>query len=120
MKVVRKSDTPEVPATAPIFVGTVHSRPLIEAATNAPVTVSLVRFSGGGRNKRHIHSVDQLLYITEGDGIVASDERENRVGAGDIVHIPAGEIHWHGAAPGTNMAHLSILPPGGQTTIVED
>jgi quercetin dioxygenase-like cupin family protein len=119
VKVVRTGDTPEIPATAPIFVGTVHSRPLIDAATNPAVSVTLVRFSEGGRNRRHIHSVDQVLYVTEGEGIVASDQQENRVTTGDIVHIPAGEIHWHGAVPGGMMAHLSILPPG-QTTIIED
>jgi quercetin dioxygenase-like cupin family protein len=111
MKVVRTGDSPEVLATAPIFVGTVHSRPLITKETNEAVTVTLVRFSDGGKNKRHIHSADQMLYITEGNGIVASESEEHHVSAGDIVHVPAGEVHWHGAEPGANMAHLSILPP---------
>lgn len=118
MKVLRKGDSPEVPATAPIFIGTVHSRPLVDAATSQQVTVTLVRFTDAARNRRHTHTADQILYITEGDGIVANDERENAVTAGDIVHVPAGEIHWHGAAPGHSMAHLSILPPS-RTEVVE-
>ena len=111
MKVVRKSEGGEVLATAPIFVGTVHSRPLIPADVSPNVTVTLVRFTDGAKNKRHTHSADQILYITEGQGIVADDQGENHVGAGDIVHVPAGSIHWHGAEPGRDMAHLSILPP---------
>jgi len=118
MKVVRTTDSPETPATAPIFIGTVHSRPLIPREVSEAVTVTLVRFSDGGRNKRHIHTADQILYITEGDGIVASESHEHHVSTGDIVHVPAGEVHWHGAEPGRDMAHLSILPPC-ETTVVE-
>jgi len=118
MNVVRKADSPEVPATAPIFVGTVHSRPMITREMDEAVTVTLVRFSDGGKNKRHTHTADQILYITEGDGIVASESHEHHVEAGDIVHIPAGEVHWHGAQPGKNMAHLSILPPS-ETKVVD-
>jgi quercetin dioxygenase-like cupin family protein len=111
MKVVRVGDSPEVPATAPLFVGTVHSRPLIDREASPAVTVNMVRFSDGARNKRHTHTADQILYITDGRGIVASETHEHVVAAGDIVHIPAGEVHWHGAVPGGAMAHLSILPP---------
>ena len=119
MKVVRVGDSPEVLTTAPLFIGTVHSRPLITADDSQQVTVNLVRFSDGARNRRHTHSADQLLYVTEGQGIVADEAQEHRVGAGDIVHVPAGTVHWHGAAPGADMAHLSILPPC-ETRQVED
>jgi quercetin dioxygenase-like cupin family protein len=94
-----------------LFIGTVHSRPLIDRETSPAVTVNLVRFSDGARNKRHTHTADQILYITDGHGIVASETHEHVVAAGDIVHIPAGEVHWHGAVPHGAMAHLSILPP---------
>lgn len=118
MKVVREDRSAETRATAPIFNGTVHSRPLIPRDISPAVAVSMVRFSDGGRTKRHTHSVDQVLYIADGHGIVATDTQENQVAAGDIVHVPAGEIHWHGAQPGRDMAHLSILPPG-ETTVLD-
>ncbi len=111
MKVVREDKSQEQPATAPIFNGTVHSRALIPRELSPAVSVSMVRFTDGGRTKRHTHSADQILYIADGHGIVATDTEENQVTAGDIVHVPAGEIHWHGAQPGRDMAHLSILPP---------
>lgn len=119
MNVVRKDDSQEQPATAPIFIGTVHSRPLIPREVSEKVTVTLVRFTDGGKNKRHTHSADQILYITEGDGIVASESHEHEVTAGDIVHVPAGEVHWHGAQPHRHMAHLSILPPC-ETVVLDD
>jgi quercetin dioxygenase-like cupin family protein len=119
MHVVRTGDSSERPVeNNPIFIGTVHMRPLIPAEVSPNVTVSLVRFTDGARNKRHIHSADQILYITEGDGIVADAEAEHRVSAGDIVHVGAGTAHWHGAQEGKSMAHLSILPPC-KTDIVE-
>jgi quercetin dioxygenase-like cupin family protein len=118
MKVVRKSEGGEALATAPIFVGTVHSRPLIPANVSPNVTVTMVRFSDGARNKRHTHTADQILYITSGQGIVADGHGEQHVAEGDIVHVPAGDIHWHGAEPGKDMAHLSILPPC-KTDVVE-
>jgi quercetin dioxygenase-like cupin family protein len=33
--------------------------------------------------------------------------------AGDVVHTPSGEWHWHGAAPGHFMTHLSITEAPG-------
>ncbi|MGE0598501.1 MAG: cupin domain-containing protein [Dehalococcoidia bacterium] len=119
MKVVREDKSAETRATAPIFNGTVHSRPLIPADLSPAVSVTMVRFTAGGRTRRHTHTADQILYIADGHGIVATDSEENHVTAGDIVHVPAGEIHWHGAEPGRDMAHLSILPPS-QTKVLDD
>jgi quercetin dioxygenase-like cupin family protein len=31
------------------------------------------------------------------------------IGSGDVVSIPAGQRHWHGAGPDTSMTHLAIL-----------
>ncbi len=118
MKVIRLGDSNEAQASAPIFIGTVHTRPLVDKETSPAVTVNMVHFTAGGRTKRHTHSADQILYITDGQGIVADEAHENEVRAGDIVHVPAGEVHWHGAAPGGEMAHLSILPPC-ETNVLE-
>jgi quercetin dioxygenase-like cupin family protein len=109
MKVLRHNDTPENPAIAPIFVGEVRARDLV--VDDAQVTVRLVRFLDGAKNVLHVHTADQVLYITEGHGLVGTRDREHVVEAGDIVHIPEGEAHWHGAQPGQEMAPLSILPP---------
>ncbi len=111
MKVVRNGEAPEAAANSPLFVGVAHASRLVTAEDSAQVTVSLVRFTSGGRNRFHVHGADQVLYITEGRGIVADSEHEHHVTAGDIVHVPAGERHWHGAEEGHDMAHLSILPP---------
>jgi quercetin dioxygenase-like cupin family protein len=73
------------------------------------VRVSAVRFTPSTRTAWHSHVVGQTLYVTEGRGLVQS-----RGGAiaeirpGEVIHTPADEWHWHGAAPGHFMTHLSI------------
>jgi quercetin dioxygenase-like cupin family protein len=118
MKVLRRSDTPETPAVAPIFEGAVTRRDMISRSDSSQVTVTLVRFLEGAKNHLHVHTADQVLYITEGRGLVGNRDGDHEVEAGDIAHIPAGEPHWHGARPGRDMAHLSILPPC-ETRLVE-
>ena len=118
MHVIRNDPSAPAVSTQPIFRGEVRPRPIVEAAQSSEVRVLLVRFAAGGRNVFHRHSYDQVLYITEGEGIVADQHEEHRVRAGDTVVIPAGEAHWHGATPDSAMAHLAIGRPG-ETTIVE-
>lgn len=74
--------------------------------------VNDVEFRAGGRTKWHTHTFEQVLIITEGAGIVATDESEQLVSSGDIVMINAGERHWHGAQPDCSMKHVSINGPG--------
>jgi quercetin dioxygenase-like cupin family protein len=52
----------------------------------------------GARNKMHIHSSDQVLFVTKGKDIATEADHEV-IGVGDVVHIPAEEKHWHGAMP---------------------
>jgi quercetin dioxygenase-like cupin family protein len=76
---------------------------------------SIVNFTAGSRNKFHQHTSDQILIVTEGTGVVATDQEEKTVTAGDVVLIPAGENHWHGAPGATPMSHITIQVKGSQT-----
>ncbi|MEM1533875.1 MAG: hypothetical protein QXL60_01680 [Nitrososphaerota archaeon] len=42
-------------------------------------------------------------------GFVGDEREEKEVREGDIVLIPAGERHWHGAAPDSELSHLAII-----------
>ena len=53
--------------------------------------------------------------MTHGRGIIATESEQIEITAGDVVLIPAGERHWHGAVPGGEMTHFSILTPGPLT-----
>ena len=56
----------------------------------------------------HVHDFDQVLYVTKGEGIIATEKEEIRITPGDFVVIPAGEKHWHGATPESDFAHIAI------------
>jgi quercetin dioxygenase-like cupin family protein len=54
---------------------------------------AIVIFPPGARNKIHTHSREQVLFVTEGRGIVATENEEVEVTKGDIILIPAYEKH---------------------------
>lgn len=73
---------------------------------------SLTTFGIGGRLNWHTHDSEQILYVTEGRGIVATKREEYLLTPGMVVYIPAGEIHWHGATDDSSMTHLNIQKAG--------
>ena len=73
---------------------------------------ALTTFGIGGRLNWHKHDSEQILFVTEGRGIVATKDEEHVITAGCIVYIPAGENHWHGATPESSMTHLNIQKAG--------
>lgn len=81
------------------------------------VVIGNVTFEPGCRNNWHIHHATsgggQLLLVTAGRGYYQEWEKEAReLHPGDVVHIPAGVKHWHGAAPDSWFQHLAIEVPG--------
>ena len=101
----------------PIFRGDVDYQTVV-GDESKDLRLSEVTFKNGAVNTWHVHSCDQILVITDGEGIVADGGEERRVAAGDVAFIPANTRHWHGAQPGRDMTHWSILA-NGKTTIVD-
>ena len=78
--------------------------------------IANLSFMPGARTKDHIHHTsDQVVYVLEGKGILAAEGREEVVGPGTVIHIPAGEKHWHGATKDASFLHISILVRGETT-----
>ncbi len=46
--------------------------------------------------------------------MVANEREQREINVGDVVHIKAGERHWHGAKADTTMGHITITLAGGQ------
>ncbi|MBX5491853.1 MAG: cupin domain-containing protein [Chloroflexi bacterium] len=119
MHVIRSEERAPERATAPIFEGLVHTRPLVDGQQGArQLRLLSVTFAPGARTKLHYHTHEQVLVITEGRGILATEHEEHHVRPGDVVYVPVGERHWHGAEPEFSMTHLSINGPG-ETIIVD-
>ncbi len=118
MNVIRGDSARLAPSTLPIFTGDVGIHTYVDGAVGEHLRLTLVRFEAGSRTTWHRHAFEQMLVVTAGRGIVATEGRAWEVSAGDIVVVPANERHWHGAAEGTTMAHLSVVTPG-ETTVLE-
>jgi len=76
---------------------------------------SVVNFGRGATTGWHAHTCDQILVITAGAGVVATEQEEREVTVGDVVHIKAGERHWHGSKANTTMSHITITTAGAES-----
>jgi quercetin dioxygenase-like cupin family protein len=122
MHVVKISTLPEEPMgeATPIagWTGGAVTRSrqtIIRDGDSGDYRCSVVNFSQGATTGWHAHTCDQILVITAGTGIVATEHEEREVTVGDVVHIKAGERHWHGAKANTTMSHMTITTAGGES-----
>jgi quercetin dioxygenase-like cupin family protein len=91
------------------FTGTVNVEMLFVAPEPANVSGGLVSFLPGARTDWHAHPLGQTLVVTAGCGRVQQwGGPVQEIRPGDVVTIPAGVKHWHGAAPDTAMSHIAI------------
>ena len=103
-------------AFAQYFVG----RSYLNRLTTEGVAIGNVTFEPGCRNNWHIHHAKsgggQILLCTAGKGWYQEWGREAReLHAGDVVEIPAGVKHWHGAAKDSWFSHLAVEVAGEDT-----
>ncbi len=120
MKVIKVAKTVRVPNFGKLFTGSVIIQPIIGKELSKNIVIAKVTFGPGVRNKFHSHSSEQILIVTKGKGIVATEKEQKAVVVGDVIFIPAGEKHWHGAVEGYKFSHLYIMPPDSKTTQLED
>ena len=103
-------------AYAQYFSGNSYLNPLTEAGV-CPVFLANVTFAPGCRNNWHIHHASsgggQILVCVGGQGYYQEWGKEaQELNPGDVVNIPVGVKHWHGAAPDSWFSHLAIEVPG--------
>ncbi len=97
------------------FEGEVTLQRLVTSQESGQVELLAVWFSVGARTRPHVHDVDQVLHIVEGQGIVADEREKLVVSSGQVITVPAHAWHWHGATPKSPMCHISIRKQGGKT-----
>ncbi|MEM0444589.1 MAG: cupin domain-containing protein [Nitrososphaerota archaeon] len=116
MRVIRRDSVKGEGRSGGLFVGDVEVATLISGETGSQeYLAALVSFSPGARTRLHTHDHEQILFVVKGHGYVGTESEEKEVGEGDIILIPAGERHWHGAAPDSEFAHLAIINSKTQT-----
>ena len=113
LKIQNLSQPEHIPATGDLFIGKVDRQAYVGEADSQILQVNVVTFHDGAVNKFHAHTFDQVLLVSAGEGIVqVGGQPERHVTLGDLIFVPAGERHWHGAAPGKSMSHLTVATPG--------
>jgi quercetin dioxygenase-like cupin family protein len=117
MEIRQQQATTKAPAET--FIGDAWYDVIARGEEPSRVRVNVVRFAPGARNAWHAHAVGQTVHVTEGVGrIQARGGDVIEIHPGDTVITPAGEWHWHGAAPDRFMTHLAIweAPASGLET----
>jgi quercetin dioxygenase-like cupin family protein len=119
MKIVTMAKVPKESAASPLFTETdVTRQPL--GLDSKEFNVNVVNFGKGVRNKFHTHDGEQLLIVTAGRGIVATEREKKVVIPGDVVLFSAGEKHWHGATEESEFSHIYVTKVGSKLTQLED
>lgn len=110
IKITRSGSQPSRQGPAENFTGSVRVDPLFQANAPARTSGSLVTFELGARTAWHTHPLGQVLIVTAGTGRVQRwGDPVDEIRQGDVVWIPPGQKHWHGAAPNSSMAHIAIV-----------
>ena len=119
MKVVSIRETAAEPFIHSVFTGPDVTRQKM-APGISEFEVTVVNFGKGVRNKFHSHDSEQVLIVTAGEGIVATKKEEHTVFPGDVIFIPSGEIHRHGAAAKAVFSHIFVQRKNSKLTQIEE
>jgi len=120
MEIKRIGSQPSTKGSAEYFTGTVRVDPLFQTNEPARAVGASVTFEPGARTAWHAHPLGQTLIVTYGCGLIQRWGAGNpieEIRPGDVVWIPPGEKHWHGATATTAMTHIAIQEQlDGKTT----
>jgi quercetin dioxygenase-like cupin family protein len=109
MEILLAGSRPTRRAPKESFVGTVWQDPIIATEAPARLAANRVSFEPGARTNWHTHPLGQTLYVISGVGRVQTlGQAVREIRPGDVVWIPAGEKHWHGASPAHGMTHIAM------------
>jgi len=108
MEVTAPSSATWAQAPEDRFTGSVSMAPLNKIA-DPGLQATVVRFEPGAHTYWHSHAEGQVLHILSGYGqVVSGDGTRVKVTGGDVVTVPPGEVHWHGASADSSMTHISV------------
>ena len=109
IRITRSDSLQPKKASADYFTGAVQVQELFPADDPSRTSGGKVTFEPGARSAWHTHPLGQILIVTDGTGWVQQwGGPIEEIRKGDVVRIPAGVKHWHGATPSTAMTHIAI------------
>ena len=109
MRIQRAGSQPSGQGPSEWFTGRVRIDPLFPAEAPSRMAGNLVTFEPGARTAWHTHPLGQTLIVTAGSGWVQQwGGQVQEIRPGDVIWIPPGVKHWHGATATTAMTHIAI------------
>lgn len=109
ISITRSGSQPSVKGPAEYFTGSVRVDYLFKAQEPSRTSGAYVTFEPGARTAWHTHPLGQTLIVTAGSGWVQQwGSQIQEIRQGDVVRIPAGLKHWHGATVTTGMTHIAV------------
>jgi 4-carboxymuconolactone decarboxylase len=107
--ITRSGSQPSQRGAAEYFAGSVRIDTSFQAGDPGRAGGGRVTFESGARTAWHSHPLGQTLIVIEGTGRVQRwSGPVEEIRKGDVVWIPPGRKHWHGAAPTTSMTHIAL------------
>jgi quercetin dioxygenase-like cupin family protein len=109
ISITRSGSQPSSKGSAQYFTGSVRIDPLFQAKDPSRTSGAYVTFEPGARSAWHTHPLGQTLIVTAGTGWVQREGGEKQeIKPGDVIWIPPGVKHWHGATATNGMTHIAI------------
>ena len=109
IQIFPSGSSPSVIADPKNFSGQVVVDLLTPPSVATPASSGLVTFAPRARTAWHSHPAGQMLIVTAGKGWVQREgQTRQEIKPGDVVWIPAGIKHWHGATDTNGMSHIAI------------
>ena len=107
--IARSGSQQSSPGQAEYFTGSVRVEPLFSVEEPSRMAGARVTFEPGARTAWHTHPLGQTLIVTAGTGWVQREDGPvEEFREGDVVRIPPGVKHWHGATRTTRMTHIAL------------
>mgnify|MGYP003382702970 CR=1 FL=1 len=107
--VTRPGSQPSTIGPAENFTGSVRVDSRFQGTAPARIGGGTVTFAPGARTAWHTHPLGQTLIVTAGVGLVQEwGGRVQEIRPGDVIWIPPGVKHWHGATADNGMSHIAI------------
>lgn len=96
-------------APADYFTGTTWVKNLVPSDDTFNTLIGNVTFEAGARNNWHTHPGGQILIATDGIGYYQEKGKPIQLLLkGDVVKIPPGLVHWHGASAKNAFTHIAV------------